>query len=105
MARRIHTESTKRSATYAEYGVAHHVDDFYGPFQEMGVKPHQRRSGSKSKANRWGRGRNAQDSREKKAHPGHKAQPHLRPAFDERRPQAEREAAEALNDELMKAIR
>lgn len=69
---------TARKYSYAECSVTHAPRYFYGKFQELGVAPGTRRKGGK----RWGEKRRT-DSRRFYFHPGHKAQPHLRPAADE----------------------
>jgi HK97 gp10 family phage protein len=74
--------TTVRKRTYVEVGVGHHRDYFYGVFQELGVAAHTRKAGKRVYGTNYTRRRGG-DTRPSYTHPGHKAQPHLRPAFDE----------------------
>jgi len=93
-----------RKYTYAERGIGHHPDYFYGTFQELGVEPHTRRAGKRV----WGvnvTGRRGGDARSWYTHPGHKAQPHLRPAADEAADAAVRAVHKVLYEAVMEAVR
>lgn len=89
--RGIVSKAMKRTKTYAEFAVGHRSDHFYGKFQELGVAPHEVKGTA--------------DKRRGVIHPGHRAQPHLRPAFDQEKGRAEKQASDVLFEAIMAAIR
>jgi HK97 gp10 family phage protein len=98
--RGIVSKAMKRTKTYSEFAVGHRLDHFYGKFQELGVAPYAVKVGRK----KWG-AKGASDSRRRIIHPGHRAQPHLRPAFDQEKDTAEKQASDVLFEAIMTAIR
>jgi len=102
--RGIVSRAVKRTRTYAEFAVGHRKDNFYGVFQELGVSPHSRKVGPRRRGVNY-TGRRGGDTRPVRTHPGHPAQPHLRPAFDQEKGRAELEVREVLLDAILEAIR
>ncbi len=92
--RGIRTRVTVRKKDYGETSVGHTRANFYGAIQEVGAAPHAITVTNKA----TGRKRKVQ-------HPGHKAQPHLLPAYDEQKAAAEKVATVVLRDEILKAAR
>jgi len=81
----IKVKVTKRSQFYGEAAYGHDQKHFYGMFQEVGVSPHPQ-------------------PRAKRKHPGHVAQPHLRPAFDQKKGESEKAMHQHLHRALMAVI-
>jgi len=82
----IKVQVTKRSQFYGEAAYGHDEKHFYGMFQEVGVSAHPQ-------------------PKAKRKHTGHVAQPHLRPAFDQKKGDSEKVMQAHLRRDLMAAIR
>ena len=115
LSKSIETKTTEKSKTKVEVAIGPDVAQkkgfrggiyhFYGLFQEYGVDLHFVGGKGVAAVNRRARKKrsNLMDSyleQHRKKHPGHKAQPFMRPALDSKQAEAQDKIAEVLKREL-----